>query len=49
MYDYVVSLFEGVDLERFDFLPGLVIALIVILSVGTAFRWFLTIFNILFK
>ena len=48
MYDFVVSLLEGVDLERFDFLPALIISVIIILCLGVFFRAFLTIFNLFF-
>lgn len=49
LYDFVVELLAGIDLERFDFLPALIISLIIILCLGVTFRALLTIFNIFFK
>lgn len=48
MYDYIVTLLDGVDLERFDFLPALIMSYLIILCLGVLFRALLTFFNIFF-
>lgn len=49
MYEYVVSLLEGIDLVKYDFLPALIMTVIIILCLGVTFRSLLTIFNSFFK
>lgn len=48
MYDYVCSLLEGVDLNRFSLLPAFIIAFIIILCIGVLFRALMSIFNVFF-
>lgn len=45
IYDYVLSLLEGIDLERYDALPVILTAFIVVLSVAYAFRGLFALFN----
>lgn len=49
LYSYVVSLFEGVDLDRYDFLVPLIMTIIIVLSLGVTYRALLTIFNSFFR
>lgn len=49
IYDFVVEMLYGVDLERFDFLPALIVSVIIILCIGVTFRTLITIFNNLSK
>lgn len=49
LYSYVVSLLEGVNLEQFDFLPALIVGIIIVLCLGVTFRALLTIFNSFFR
>lgn len=49
LYDFVVEMLDGVDLERFDFLPALIVSVIIILCIGVTFRTLITIFNNLSK
>lgn len=48
MYDYIVTLLHGVDLDMYDFLPALILAVLILLCFGLFFRAILTIFNIFF-
>lgn len=48
MYEYIVSLLDGVDLERFDFLPALILSILILLCFGVFFRALLSIFNVFF-
>ena len=45
LYEYVVYLLAGVDLEKFDFIVPMIISFIIVLSIGVTFRSLLTIFN----
>lgn len=49
LYAYVIMLLDGVDLEKYDFLPALIISVIIILCLGVTFRSLLTIFNSFFR
>lgn len=49
LYDYVVSLLEGIDLERFDYLAPMIVSIIIVLCLGVTFRALLTIFNTFFR
>lgn len=49
LYSYVVSLLDGVDLDKFDFLVPLIMCIIIVLSLGVTFRALLTIFNKFFS
>lgn len=48
MYDYIVSLLQGVDLEAYPFLPALILGILILLCFGLFFRAVLTMFNIFF-
>lgn len=49
LYDFVVSLLDGIDLVKYDYLVPLICSDIIILCLGVTFRSLLTIFNIFFK
>ena len=49
IYDFVVEMLDGVDLDRFDFLPALIVSVIIILCIGVTFRALFTIFTNLSK
>lgn len=49
IYDFVVEMLDGVDLERFDFLPAFIVSFIIILCVCVTFRALITIFTNLSK
>lgn len=49
LYDFVVGLLDGVDLQRFDFLPALIVSVLIILCLVVTFRTLLTIFNHFFR
>ena len=44
LYDFVLGLLVGVDLEKYDFLPALIVSAIIILCLGATFKALLTIF-----
>lgn len=48
MYDFIISLLQGVDLVEYDFLPALLISVLIVLCLGVFFRAFLTLFNLFF-
>ena len=49
LYEYVVSLLEGIDLDRFYYLPPMIVSSIIVLCLGVTFRALLTIFNTFFR
>lgn len=49
LYAYVVSLLDGVDLVKYDFLVPLIMGIIIVLCLGVTFRALLTIFNSFFR
>ena len=49
IYDYVVTLLDGIDLERYDALPVILTAFIILLSVAYAFRGLFSLFNQFWK
>lgn len=49
LYGYVVSLLEGIDLEKFDYLAPMIVSLLIVLCLGVTFRSLLTIFNTFFR
>lgn len=44
LYDFVIGLLGGIDLEKYDFLPALIVSVIIILCLGATFKALLTIF-----
>lgn len=49
IYEYVVTLLEGVDLERYDALPVIVTVYIVLLCIAYIFRGLFSLFNQFWK
>lgn len=49
LYQYVISLLDGIDLERYDFLAPMIVSIIIVLCLGVTFRSLLTIFNTFFN
>lgn len=49
LYSYVLSLLEGIDLDRYGYLPVLIVGIIIVLCLGVTFRALLTIFNTFFR
>lgn len=49
IYDFVCSLLDGVDLVKYDFLPVIIVSVIIILCLGVTFRALMTIFSNFFK
>lgn len=48
MYDYILHLLEGVDLVKYEFLPALLLGVLIVVCFGVFFRALLTLFNIFF-
>lgn len=44
LYEFIVDLLIGVDLEKYDFLPALIVSAVIILCLGATFKALLTIF-----
>ncbi len=44
LYEFIVSLLIGIDLEKYDFLPALIVSAVIILCLGATFKALLTIF-----
>lgn len=49
IYEYIVTLLEGVDLERFSALPVILTAFVIILCIAYVFRGLFSLFNQFWK
>ena len=49
LYDYVVELLQGLDLEKYDYLVPVIMGFLVILSLGVTFKALILIFNSFFS